>query len=71
MSDSADSAPVTFPSGTPVDEKRACKILGIAAEFIEEGWELPPETPSSLRAISAWIRSGLGREDSRQGIDLS
>ena len=53
--------PVTFKSGTPVDAARACKILGIAAGFVDKGWELPKETPECLRAISEWIRLGLGR----------
>jgi hypothetical protein len=48
---------ITFASGCPVDEERACKILGIAAEFIERGWTIEKDVSSSLRSISEWIRS--------------
>lgn len=48
---------ITFLSGCPVDEERACKILGIAAEFIENGWALEKDVGPSLRSISEWIRS--------------
>ena len=63
--------PITFASGTPVDTARACKILGIAADFVEKGWTIDKDVAESLRSISEWIRSGLGREEPRQGIDVS